>query len=136
LRSQQVRRAFRLLFEHWRPYKAAARPISKDPTTWRLRSLQTRASDDRRAIPRRLEMCDTGRMDKDTAPTVIVSIQPSGHIDYGPPGETRLDITLIDEHGTPFPVIIQGQALLRLAAIVRDIDARLPTALRSQVIRW
>jgi hypothetical protein len=40
------------------------------------------------------------------------------------------------EHGTPFPVIIQGQALLRLAAIVRDIDARLPTALRSQVIRW
>jgi hypothetical protein len=32
LRSQQVRGAFRLLFEHWRPYKAAA-PISKDPTT-------------------------------------------------------------------------------------------------------
>ena len=53
-------------------------------------------------------------MDKETAPTVIVSIEPSGHIDYDPPGETRLDITLIDEHGTPFPVIIQGQALLAL----------------------
>ena len=72
----------------------------------------------------------------ETAPTVIVSIEPSGHIDYDPPGETRLDITLIDEHGTPFPVIIEGQALLRLAAIVCDIDARLPTALRPRVIRW
>jgi hypothetical protein len=63
--------------------------------------------------------------------TTIVSVQPAGHIDYGPPDPTRLAVTVLDDGGNSFPVVIEGRALVQLAKLIRGLEEQFPGALRG-----
>jgi hypothetical protein len=61
----------------------------------------------------------------------IISVLPDVELEYGPLATPRLKITVVDEQGTPTPLVFTQEALLHLAKVVRVVDGQFPGALRG-----